>query len=138
MKVRFDEDFEIMDARRVREFFDDYTRDGEKSRLRGICSLQTLRSRGILKNLDEVNPSFDLVIIDEAHHLKNVDTLSNKPGRILSTMTDGMIFLTATPIHLRSVDLFNLLRLLRPEDYENLAFPKKINNKSPNNWKKEK
>lgn len=121
MKVRFDEEFEIMDARRVREFLDDYTRDGDKLRLRGICSLPTLRNRQILKNLDEISPSFDLVIIDEAHHLKNPKTLSNRLARILSTMTDGMIFLTATPIHLGSVDLFNLLRLLRPEDYENFG-----------------
>ncbi len=128
MRIRFDEEFEIMNKFRLEEFLEDFYRDGNSIKLRGICSLQLLRNKEILAQIDETNPSFDLVVIDEAHHLRNYSTLSNRMGRLLATLTDGMILLTATPIHLGSEDLFNLFKILRPGEYENFfLFQRRLN-----------
>jgi superfamily II DNA or RNA helicase len=89
--------------------------------VRGICALQTLRGRSVLDSLEAVAPPLDLVIIDEAHHLRNRGTLSNRLGQTLSELaTGGMILLTATPIHLGNENLFNLLQILDPEEFDRL------------------
>lgn len=68
------------------------------------------------KMLDD--PLFDLVIVDEAHYLRNPHTQTHKLGRLLRPVCENLILLSATPIQLRSDDLFQLLNLL-DED----AFP---------------
>jgi len=64
------------------------------------------------------DPLLDLVVIDEAHYLKNETTANHRLGRQLRPICLNMVMLSATPIQLRSTDLFNLLHLL-DED----AFP---------------
>ena len=66
--------------------------------------------------LDE--PLLDLVVIDEAHYLRNQETQTHRFGMLLRPTTHSMVMLSATPIQLRNRDLFNLLHLL-DED----AFP---------------
>lgn len=85
-----------------------------------VVSLETLRSWPGLEQL-EVNPlTFDLVIVDEAHAMRNSATKSYKLGTQLYEWTVGshMVFLTATPVNLRETDLLNLLGLLEPADFE--------------------
>lgn len=55
---------------------------------------------------------FDLVIIDEAHYLRNRETKTHQLGRLLRATAEGMVMLSATPIQLRSSDLYHLLHLL--------------------------
>jgi len=119
MFIRFDEEYEILDSRRLNQFLDDYEKEETRIKLRGIVSLPTLRHRNLQERLENLEPSLDLVIIDEAHHLRNPETLSHKLGLKLSAMADAMIMLTATPIHLGSVDLFHLLKTLRPDEFDN-------------------
>ena len=66
--------------------------------------------------LDE--PLIDMVVIDEAHYLRNQETQTHRFGMLLRPVTQSMVMLSATPIQLRNRDLFNLLHLL-DED----AFP---------------
>ncbi len=47
MRNRFDEEFTVLDAAGVRRFLEDSAQYEEGVRLRGICSLQTLRGRGL-------------------------------------------------------------------------------------------
>jgi superfamily II DNA or RNA helicase len=63
-------------------------------------------------------PLIDLVVVDEAHYLRNSQTQTHRFAALLRPVTDGLVLLTATPIQMRSTDLFNLLHLL-DED----AFP---------------
>jgi len=121
LRRRFDEEFEIMDSGRFRTFLSKYVETGGFERLRGICSLQMLRAAGIQEALKEAGVSFDVVIVDEAHHMRNTDTLSYQLGGILGEEADAMIFLTATPIQLGNENLFNLLRLLDDEEFDNLG-----------------
>lgn len=63
---------------------------------------------------------FDLVIIDEAHYLRNAETATNRLGRLLRDATKNLVLLTATPIQIGSENLYQLLKLLDPEDFNSL------------------
>ncbi|MDH5650171.1 MAG: Swt1 family HEPN domain-containing protein, partial [Gammaproteobacteria bacterium] len=71
------------------------------------------RKKGLL-DLDPP-PRFDLVIVDEAHHIRNQDTFSHKAVKFFCDHAEAVVFLTATPIQLGSNDLFVLLNTLRPD-----------------------
>ena len=85
------------------------------------------RGKGLL-NLDPP-PRFDLVIVDEAHHIRNPETYTHKAVRYFSDNAEAVVFLTATPIQMGSHDLFVLLNTLRPdliidrESFEHMAAP---------------
>lgn len=63
-------------------------------------------------------PLIDCLVFDEAHHLRNSDTVSHAFARQAMAVADYKLLLSATPINLRSEDLRNLLRLLDPETFE--------------------
>jgi superfamily II DNA or RNA helicase len=63
------------------------------------------------------DPLFDLVVVDEAHHLRNPETQRNRLGQMLQPLAQHMLLLSATPIHLRSRDLYSLLKLLDPNTF---------------------
>ena len=60
-------------------------------------------------------PRFDLVIVDEAHHIRNPETCTHAAVRYFTDRSEAVVFLTATPVQLGSGDLFTLLHALRPE-----------------------
>ncbi len=74
-------------------------------------------------------PRFDLVIVDEAHHIRNTETIRHKTVRFFCDNAEAVVFLTATPIQLGSNDLFVLLNVLRPdliidrESFEHMSEP---------------
>lgn len=90
--------------------------------------------KGLL-NLDPP-PRFDLVIVDEAHHIRNTDTNRHKAVRYFCDHAEAVIFLTATPIQLGNEDLFVLLNVLRPdlvidrESFEHMAEPNPFINRA--------
>ena len=71
------------------------------------------RRKGLL-DLDPP-PRFDLVIVDEAHHIRNRDTFRHRAARFFCDHAEAVLFLTATPIQLGNQDLFVLLNTLRPD-----------------------
>lgn len=71
-----------------------------------------------LEDADVDEPLLDMVVVDEAHYLRNKGTQTNLLGRLLRPVASSLVMLSATPIQLRSSDLFNLLNLI-DED----AFP---------------
>ena len=85
------------------------------------------RSKGLL-DLDPP-PRFDLVIVDEAHRIRNRNTFAHAAVRFFSDNAEAVVFLTATPIQLGNSDLFVLLNTLRPdlipdeETFEHIAAP---------------
>lgn len=116
---RFEEEFEILDAGRLRRLADEYRRMGSGLAFRAIASFETLRSAEFLTLLQEANLPIDLLIVDEAHHMRNEETNTFRVGAALVNGADAVLFLTATPLHLGNRDLFNLLSLLAPEDFDN-------------------
>jgi len=90
--------------------------DGNRKRKKGLLDL-------------DPPPRFDLVIVDEAHHIRNQETFSHKAVRFFCDHAEAVVFLTATPIQLGSHDLFVLLNALRPdliidqESFEHMSEP---------------
>lgn len=117
MEERFNFTLQELDGPALLDF-EDRARTGRLPR-RGayIGSLERLRRWEALEDLTGIIPQFDLVVFDEAHYLRNVGTRSNAFGAVVGELTDNMVFLSATPLNLRSEDLFNLLDLLSPGEF---------------------
>ena len=125
---RFDEDFTAVDGSLLRHIIQEVDRDGEwpdkYKRLIIPYSLLTedlligksKRGSGIpgLYDLDPI-PFFDMVIVDEAHHVRNISTQKHKAVRFFCENANAAVFLTATPLQLGNDDLFTLLNLLHPD-----------------------
>ncbi len=63
-------------------------------------------------------PLVDLLVVDEAHHMRNPKTMLYLLGELVNAVSKYRIFLSATPIHLRNRDLNSLLRLIDPDTFE--------------------
>lgn len=69
-------------------------------------------------------PLFDLVIIDEAHYMRNPSSQNAKLGQMLRDVTENILLLSATPVNLKSADLFHLLNLVDADTFNRPeAFP---------------
>lgn len=125
---RFDEQFVHLDGAALRYCIDETHLDGiwPQQYARAILPYslfdETLlmgkqqgrkKQRGLL-DLDPP-PAFDLVIVDEAHHIRNTDTWAYRTVRYFCDNAEAVVLLSATPIQLGDNDLFNLLHLLRPD-----------------------
>jgi len=61
--------------------------------------------------------AIDLVIFDEAHHLRNVETMNHRLGLLATGAADHKLLLSATPINLRANDLRALLKLIDTDTF---------------------
>ncbi|QFP75445.1 DEAD/DEAH box helicase [Deinococcus sp. AJ005] len=126
---RFDEQFVALDSPTLRNCLQETHLEGEwpQSHSRAILPFSLFDAemvhggtsrRGVarqgLLTLDPP-PKFDLVIVDEAHHLRNPDTYLHQGVRFLCDHAQAVLLLTATPVQLGSDDLFTLLNVLRPD-----------------------
>lgn len=128
---RFDENFVQMDGRMLTEAINEMHRDqawperfskmivpyslfGEDI-IEGTNSTSNKRKKKL--GLAELNPilHFDLVIVDEAHNIRNSNTWAYKGVEIFCRNADAVVFLTATPLQNSNKDLYTLLNLLRPD-----------------------
>lgn len=94
--------------------------DGDEARAQwmaqdGVFVLSTGWAR-TAKNAPLVRaPAWDLVMVDEAHHLKNRSTLA---WQLVNTLRSRfLLLLTATPIESDLEELYNLVTLLRPGQF---------------------
>jgi superfamily II DNA or RNA helicase len=85
-----------------------------------ISSIERLRVWEGLERATELGLQLDLSIVDEAHYFRNSDTRSYGLGEQLQDWSDALVMLSATPINLRNRDLFNLLWLLVPGEFEDV------------------
>ena len=140
---RFDEHFEALDGRTLRHCLQETHLEGEwpdrysraiipfslfdSDLLFGREGRGSRAGEGLLA-LDPP-PRFDLVIVDEAHHIRNADTYLHQAVRYFCDNAQAAVFLTATPVQLGSKDLFTLLNVLRPDlvidraSFEQMAAP---------------
>ncbi len=79
-----------------------------------IASIHTAKSS---KHFSRVTGNFyDLVVVDEAHHLKNRNTLNWK---LVNEIKKRFIFLlSATPVQNHLIELFNLITLVKPGQFK--------------------
>ncbi len=135
LKERFNVPAQIYDSQGLMGLVEEFVRDGDNFQCAAICSLQTIRQDTVqkaLEDLEERQYCFDLVIIDEAHHLRNISTKSHQAGRRLSDLTEAMVLLTATPIHLKNEDLFRLLSILDADEFnDQYLFERRLEQNAP-------
>ena len=87
-------------------------------------------------------PKFDLVIVDEAHHIRNSETFLHQGVRFFCDNAQAVILLTATPVQLGSDDLYTLLNVLRPDlvidhtSFEQMAEPNRPINEAVQHCRK--
>ena len=98
MRRRFDLEFHILDTRDALDFLHRFEEEGDETELRGILSLQSLRGKRLQERWEEVSPSLDLVVFDEAGRLRNEETRSHATAKRLVETADGVLLLTATPV----------------------------------------
>lgn len=114
---------------------------------RGILNYEKIRAKrkkGI-KRKDNIGPTNDLIdflqtgqrkysliLCDEAHKMRNNETQTYHGMQSILDYADSVVFLTATPIMLGENDLYNLLHLLEPVDFDNAeVFRNLINSNRP-------
>jgi superfamily II DNA or RNA helicase len=100
-----------------------------------VGSMQGLRPRRDWDNVDEpVNgissdlgrfleesayqePLIDLLIIDEAHYMRNQESMTSQLGKSFRRVSEHVVLLSATPINLKSRDLYQLLNLVDEDTF---------------------
>ena len=79
-----------------------------------------------LRDNDSNERLIDLLVIDGAHMLRNRGTTYHDIATLLKNVTSHIVLLSATPVHLKSDDLFSLLKLVdeftfeSKNDFENM------------------
>lgn len=160
---RFDEDFDYLNGERLRLCIKETDYEGEwpdkykKAVLpyslfdeANVMGGKTGRKTHMgLMQLDPP-PKFDLVIVDEAHHIRNTATYAYRAVKQFCDNAEAVVFLTATPVQLEYDELFVMLNLLRPDliidkdTFHNMAEPNAFINHSAalvraqkENWQEE-
>ena len=86
-----------------------------------IASSQLMRRTDRVKTLVEDAKPWDLIVLDEAHHARRSAAGSAKQGgpnallklmRSLKSRTQGLVLLTATPMQVHPIEVWDLLDLL--------------------------
>lgn len=147
---RFDESFTHLDGALLRHCLRESDLDGEwpeqyekailpfslfdSDLVFGPDRKKKRKDRGLLA-LDPA-PSFDLVIVDEAHHIRNSETFLHQGVRYFCDNARAVLLMSATPVQLGSNDLFTLLNVLRPDlvidhnAFEQMAEPNRFINEA--------
>ncbi|MGD9525543.1 MAG: helicase-related protein [Pseudonocardia sp.] len=118
MAERFNFTLDELDTKGLDQFLDRHQRDRLPRRFAYVTSLERLRMWKGLEEFDEDPPQLDLIVVDEAHQMRNIETKSYDLGVRLNDWADARVFLTATPVNLGYRDLANMLELLAPEDFD--------------------
>lgn len=114
-----------------------------------ICSIQGLRPPSGWSRDDNIKTAskklaqylqlkenderlIDLLVIDEAHHLRNQETQTHEIGQLCRNVSEHTVLLTATPIHTTNQDLLSLLKLLDPDTFsDSFSFSRILKANSP-------
>ena len=125
---RFDEEFVHLDGAALRYCVEETLREDEwPARFSKAILPYSLLDRDLLEGVDRdgirrpglvdlaPGPRFDLVIIDEAHHIRNRPTYAYRNVARLTEAAEAVVMLSATPLQIDSQDLFTLVNLLRDD-----------------------
>jgi ATP-dependent helicase HepA len=126
---RFDEHFTALDGGLLRHCLRETNLEGEwpEQYSKAILPFSLFDSELVLGRKEESRsngqgllkldppPKFDLVIVDEAHNIRNSETFLHQGVRYFCDNAGAVLFLSATPVQLGSRDLYTLLNALRPD-----------------------
>ena len=81
-------------------------------------SAKTAELARFLQDMENEERLIDLLVVDEAHHMRNPETQTNELGQLIRGVSEYFVLLTATPIHNYNRDLYSLLHLLDPDTFD--------------------
>lgn len=146
---RFDESFTALDGPLLRHCLRETELEGEwpEQYAKAILPFSLFDSELVLGGLAgsrrpkgllglDPPPKFDLVIVDEAHHIRNSETFLHQGVRYFCDNAQAVVLMTATPVQLGSHDLYTLLNVLRPDlvidpaSFQQMAEPNRFINEA--------
>ena len=156
---RFDQTFEPLNGENLRYCFKETEKNGSwpEKYSKAVVPFSLFDERNVLgKSSSDISllqmdtpPKFDLVIVDEAHHIRNPKTFAYAAVKQFCDNAEAVVFLTATPVQLEYDDLYVMMNLLRPDliinkdTFHNMAEPNEYINKAAvairnkkDNWEK--
>jgi superfamily II DNA or RNA helicase len=124
-------------AAEVLQHFEEYRRNGSHG-FALISSYQALRPPSGWEDIDpktdartalahflhdnaQSEPVLDLLVMDEAHYMRNSETKTFALGQLTTDIAGHRVFLSATPLHTSNRNLYSLLRLLDPDTFDTEA-----------------
>lgn len=136
LRLRFGVDAQLVDASELLDVLRAVGNEGAHRSIALIGSFQGLRPRRgwdqstesgppgteLARFLDDratQEPLLDLLVIDEAHYLRNPTSMTAHLGRLVKAVAQHVVLLSATPIHLRNEDLFHLVNILDEDTFNN-------------------
>ena len=117
LESKFEERFDKVRGRDLLEQARRVAAGQEADPFRWIVSYESVRSEEIREQLQKTQFPIDILIADEAHRMRNPESLQHKIGAVLSACADAAIFLSATPVMNKMEDLWQLLKLLSPGEF---------------------
>ncbi len=97
----------------------------------GVINYDKFRQRKNVEYFENNAISFDLMIFDEVHTLRN-DTNARKSLKSFTELANSIVMLTATPIMTSLENLYSLVRLLDEDNFSNFQiFQNAININKP-------
>ena len=117
MLNRFGEHFEVVKGTQILQQTERVRQGRDLESFRWILSYESARAQEVERAISETQIPIDLLIADEAHRMRNSETLQHRVGRSLCSCADAVVFLTATPVQTSLENLWTLFRLLSPNEF---------------------
>ena len=114
MLQRFDLRLEVLSSENIRQALVSLDRDGvlPPRFARSVVNLELIRMEDHALRLAQSPIAWDLAIFDEAHHLRNADTLSHLVAQFICERSRAAVFLTTTPLQTHLRDIVHLMEVL--------------------------
>lgn len=119
---RFGLAFQIMSGRSMMSALRD-----DRGRFQGIVSIDALKGDRT-ESLTNISHAVDLLIIDEVHNTigRGGDTFRRRMCMRLSSISKGVVGISASPIHLEEDDLYRVLEVVDPGRTDHPRFVKEL------------
>ena len=114
MLQRFDFRLETLSPEGLRQALVLLERDGvlPPRFAKSVVNLELIRAEEHMARLGQTAIAWDFVIFDEAHHLRNPETLSHALAASICERSKAALFLTATPLQTSLSDIVHLMEAL--------------------------
>lgn len=86
--------------------------------VKAVVNYEKLYNKDLIAFMEERQVKFSVIVCDESHRLRNDNTQLYKGAKKVLQMGDSVVFMSATPIMLNEENLFNQLKLLDPDVYD--------------------
>ena len=128
LNIRFDEYFTIYKTNQFLHFINEVENYSSSKLINEkiIISYHTLRDERVMKKLNNSFFEVDFLIMDEAHTMRNMGTSTYESAEIITSLSEHIIFLTATPVQNSLNDLFNILSLLDNDYFKDYDYFEKM------------